>query len=93
MHRAYAAAFLPASFPPFLSDFWIHRVTISNDDDSIAVKPSYMGSVGIDGTPYDCSQNMLLEDLVLTGFGASIGSVPPGVPRKCVDGVTMRKFS
>ena len=78
---------------PSGSDFYVHRVSISNDDDSIAVKPSYFGSVGVDGTKYDCSQNMLFEDMTLTGFGASIGSVPPGVPRKCVDAITMRNVS
>jgi hypothetical protein len=56
---------------------------IHNDDDSIAVKPSPRGQVGIDGTRYDCTQNMLFENLELVGFGASIGSVPPTVDRKC----------
>ncbi|GMH57099.1 hypothetical protein TrST_g9729 [Triparma strigata] len=74
-------------------DFWIHDVKIHNDDDSIAVKPSIGGSVGVDGTEYDCSQNMLLENMELVGFGASIGSVPPNVNRKCVDGITMRNVS
>ncbi|GMH75218.1 hypothetical protein TrRE_jg7687 [Triparma retinervis] len=71
-------------------DFYIHDVKIHNDDDSIAVKPSQAGSVGVDGTMYDCSQNMLMENMELVGFGASIGSVPPTVGRKCVDGITMR---
>ncbi|GMH48156.1 hypothetical protein TL16_g00231 [Triparma laevis f. inornata] len=74
-------------------DFWIHDVKIYNDDDSIAVKPSKGGSVGIDGTKYDCTQNMLLENMELVGFGASIGSVPPTPDRKCIDGITMRNVS
>ena len=74
-------------------DFWIHDVRVVNDDDSIAVKPSSAGSVGIDGTAYDCTQNLLLENMVLTGFGASIGSVGPTASRPCVDGVTMRNVS
>merc|ERR1711953_996340 len=74
-------------------DFWIHDCNISNDDDSIAVKPSGHGSIGIDGTPYDCSQNMLIENMELIGFGASIGSVPPSENRACVDGITMRNIS
>jgi polygalacturonase len=74
-------------------DFYIHDVKIYNDDDSIAVKPSQRGSVGVDGTEYDCSQNMLMENMELVGFGASIGSVPPTTGRKCVDGITMRNVN
>merc|ERR1719506_1487693 len=64
-------------------DFWIHDIDILNDDDSIAVKPSQKGASGIDGTKYNCTQNMLIENARLVGFGASIGSVPPTVNRKC----------
>jgi len=74
-------------------DFYIHDVKIYNDDDSIAVKPSQSGAVGIDGTEYHCTQNMLLENMELVGFGASIGSVPPTTGRKCVDGITMRNVT
>ena len=74
-------------------DFYIHDIKIYNDDDSIAVKPSQSGEVGIDGTEYDCTQNMLLENMELVGFGASIGSVPPTIGRKCVDGITMRNVT
>ncbi len=41
----------------------------------------------------DCSQNMLLENLVLIGFGASIGSVPPNTLRKCVNNITFFNIS
>lgn len=78
---------------PSGSDFYVHDVKIHNDDDSIAVKPSIRGSVGVDGTAYDCTQNMLFENMELVGFGASIGSVPPNKDRKCVDGITMRNVS
>ena len=67
-------------------DVWVHDVVIDNDDDSIAVKPC--GS----GCRLPCSQNMLFEDMVLHGFGASVGSVPPhpGVPN-CVRNITFRR--
>ena len=74
-------------------DFYIHDIKILNDDDSIAVKPSSKGEVGVDGTTFDCTQNFLLENMELTGFGASIGSVPPTDKNKCVDGITMRNVS
>jgi len=77
---------------PSGTDIWIHDCKISNDDDSIAVKPSSRGGTGVDGTKYDCSQNMLIENMQLVGFGASIGSVPPSDKRNCVDGITMRNI-
>ena len=52
---------------------WVHNCSIENDDDSIAVKPCDSSCV----SGASCSANMLFENLVLTGFGASIGSVPP----------------
>ena len=69
---------------------WIHDCAISNDDDSIAVKPSRRGTVNVDGTAYDCTGDVLVERVELVGFGASIGSVGPTDDRACVDGVTMR---
>jgi hypothetical protein len=36
---------------------------------------------------------MLLENMELVGFGASIGSVPPNEKKKCVDAITMRNVS
>ena len=69
-------------------DFHIHDVTISNDDDSIAVKPQ--GRQSLSG---DCTRNLLIENAVLTGFGASIGSVPPHADVNCVRNVTFRNVS
>ena len=57
------------------------------------VKPSSRGTVGQDGTVYDCTQDLLLENLVLTGFGASVGSVTPGTGNSCVNRVTFRNLS
>lgn len=51
-------------------DVWVHHCSILNDDDSIAVKPC----CGNDLSTHDscafsaCSENMLFEDLVLTGL-------------------------
>jgi hypothetical protein len=71
-------------------DIYIHDITILNDDDSIGVKPSSKGSVALDGTVYDCTSNILIENAVLTGFGASIGAVSPSSSRPCVNNVTFR---
>ena len=62
-------------------------MSISNDDDSVAVKPS-------DGrSPYGCTRNILVERCVFTGFGASVGSVPPHADVNCVRNVTFRSIS
>lgn len=74
-------------------DIYVHRVKVYNDDDSIAVKPSYKGSRIQGEAPFDCSQNILIENSELVGFGASIGSVGPKSGRPCVDGVTMRNIT
>ena len=67
--------------------FYVHDCEINNDDDSIAVKPA-------DGsTKTGCSKDMLFENLVLTGFGASIGSVPPHASVNCVRNITFRNIS
>jgi polygalacturonase len=68
-------------------DFHVHDVVIDNDDDSIAVKPSHGSDL------YPCSRNMLFENLTLTGFGASIGSVPPHADVSCVRNITFRNVS
>ncbi len=46
-------------------DVWIHDCSILNDDDSIAIKPCNSGA---GSCPFSsCSENMLIENLVLTG--------------------------
>jgi hypothetical protein len=50
-------------------DIWIHDCNILNDDDSIAVKP-----LDLNGKYATCAENILVENMVLTGFGASIGA-------------------
>ena len=67
--------------------FHIHNCAITNDDDSIAVKPSNAAK------PYPCTRDLLLENLTLTGFGASIGSVSPHADVGCVRNVTFRHIS
>lgn len=64
-------------------DIWIHDCTIRNDDDSIAVKPIHSSN------PYGpCSQNMLIENMVISGMGTSIGSVPPHPNHNCIKNIT-----
>ena len=69
-------------------DVWIHHCSIYNDDDSIAVKPSH--SQDYQGP---CSENMLIEDTILSGFGASIGSVPPNPNHNCVRNITFKNIT
>ena len=72
-------------------DIWIHDSSIVNDDDSIAVKP--MSQSGSQGLPLNCTENILVENMRLTGFGASIGSVSPHSDHNCVRNVTFRNIS
>jgi polygalacturonase len=64
-------------------DIHIHNCTIFNDDDSIAIKPCNPETC----SNSDCSRNILVENMVMTGFGASIGSVPPHTGVACVENV------
>jgi len=73
---------------PSGKDIWIHDCYVRNNDDSIAVKPCNSGC-----TFSDCTENVLVEDTVLIGFGASIGSVPPSTQHNCVRNVTFRNIS
>ena len=67
---------------------WIHDCYIRNDDDSIAVKPTDSS-----GVYAPCTEDILIEDTTLIGFGASIGSVPPHSNHNCVHNVTFRNIS
>ena len=78
---------------PSGSDVFVHDCSILNDDDSVTVKPGHRGDVGQDGTFYNCSEDIRFQNLVLTGFGASVGSVGPGNTRPCVDRITFRNIS
>lgn len=73
---------------PSGTDIWIHDCVVYNDDDSIAVKPSQKGDWA-----GDCTENVLIENMVLSGFGASIGSVSPSTNHNCVRNVTFRNLS
>jgi len=73
---------------PSGTDIWIHDCVVYNDDDSIAVKPSQKGDWA-----GDCTENVLIENMVLSGFGASIGSVPPSTNHNCVRNITFRNLS
>lgn len=74
-------------------DIWVHDCVVHNDDDSVAVKPTNAGQTFIDGTTADCTERVVVEDTVLTGFGASIGSVGPSTKRACVNNVTFRNIA
>ena len=67
----------------------VHHVFINNDDDSIAVKPCSRDSCD----KANCSEDMLFEDMIVTGFGLSIGSVPPHKIANCVRNITFRRIS
>lgn len=70
------------------TDIWVHDCKIQNNDDSVAVKPC---NGQCKYAP--CTQNVLIERTQMTGFGASIGSVPPHKYHNCVRNVTMRDIS
>lgn len=69
-------------------DVWVHDCYIHNDDDSVAVKPCHQNC-----KLSDCTEDILIENMVMTGFGASIGSVPPSEHHNCVRNVVMRNIS
>eukprot|EP01062_Namystynia_karyoxenos_P027110 TRINITY_DN20899_c0_g1_i1.p1 TRINITY_DN20899_c0_g1~~TRINITY_DN20899_c0_g1_i1.p1 ORF type:complete len:474 (+),score=176.19 TRINITY_DN20899_c0_g1_i1:75-1424(+) len=75
-------------FDPSGTDVWVHDCQIANDDDSIAVKPC-----SASGCRTPCSQNMLFENLDISGMGTSIGSVPPHADPNCVRNITFRNIS
>jgi hypothetical protein len=76
---------------PIGEDIWIHDCIIQNADDSVAVKPLKRGRNNT-RLP-DCTNNITLTNLVLTGFGASVGSVGPVENHHCVDNVTFRNIT
>jgi hypothetical protein len=71
-------------------DVWIHDCSIVNDDDSIAVKPLQQLNPG--NVNANCSENMMIERMNITGMGLSIGSVPPHAGRNCVRNITFRNI-
>lgn len=77
-------------------DIHIHDCIVQNADDSVAVKPPVYGihTTALNGTiPVPCTSNVTIQDTILTGFGASIGSVGPSLDHNCVDGVVFRNIS
>uniref|UniRef100_A0A7S1GE72 Endo-polygalacturonase n=1 Tax=Bicosoecida sp. CB-2014 TaxID=1486930 RepID=A0A7S1GE72_9STRA len=62
----------------------IERVSITNFDDAVAVKPSNAGK-----SSGDCSQDMIIRDSTVSyGVGMTIGSVPPNAGVNCVRNIT-----
>lgn len=81
---------------PIGSNIWIHDCFVLNDDDSVAVKPPLDNTEGyvLNKTiPYKCTQDILIENMVLSGFGASVGSVGPSQYHPCVDRITFRNIT
>jgi len=77
-------------------NIWVHDCIVTNDDDSVAVKPTLNGRDTYylhDTFHVPCTEHVLLENLILTGFGASIGSVTPTFSHKCVDHIIFRNIS
>eukprot|EP00978_Attheya_sp_CCMP212_P022378 scaffold66710_cov47-Attheya_sp.AAC.3 len=77
-------------------NIWVHDCIVTNDDDSVAVKPTLNGRDTYylhDTFHVPCTEHVLLENLILTGFGASIGSVTPTFSHKCVDHITFRNIT
>ena len=64
-----------AGIDPAGKNYWIHHCSVVNDDDSVAVKPTHGGGGGGVAGPLDCSADMLIEDVVLTGV--SWDTYPP----------------
>lgn len=73
-------------------DIWVHDCIIQNADDSVAIKPLHTQPAGSTNLP-NCTTNVTVENMVLTGFGASIGSAGPMLEHNCVDGVIFRNIS
>ena len=81
---------------PIGTDIWVHNCIVQNADDSVAVKPPPDGNRSTafhKKFHYNCTRNVTVENMVLTGFGASIGSVGPTEFNACVDNVTFRNIS
>lgn len=77
---------------PIGKDIHVHDCIIQNSDDSIAVKPS-RNNHPENSRMTECTQNITMENLVLTGFGASVGSVSATSYHDCIDDVTFRNIS
>lgn len=81
---------------PIGTNIWIHDCIVQNADDSVAVKPPPGGNLTrlLHGRfHYNCTRNVTIENMVLTGFGASIGSVGPTMFNACVDQVVFRNIT
>lgn len=73
-------------------DIYIHHLNISNYDDSVAVKPSRESNSPLENLTMSCSQNILVEEIVLyRGVGLSIGSVS-STKNNCVRNVLFRNI-
>jgi Glycosyl hydrolases family 28 len=74
-------------------DIWIHDCIISNADDSISIKPSNERYPGNITRLPNCTSNITMSNLVLTGFGAAVGSVGPTITHNCVDNIKFINIS
>jgi polygalacturonase len=78
---------------PIGQDIWVHDCVVMNADDSVAVKPMHRHDKPAFSIIPNCTRNVTIENMVLTGFGASVGSVGPSDRHPCVDNITFRNIS
>mmetsp|Transcript_31445 Transcript_31445/g.43639 ORF Transcript_31445/g.43639 Transcript_31445/m.43639 type:complete len:460 (+) Transcript_31445:384-1763(+) len=72
---------------PSGKDIHIYNISVTNFDDVVAVKPSYMEY----GMYANCTENVLVEDAkVRFGVGMTVGTVGPSIKGNCVRNVTFR---
>jgi len=70
----------------------VYNISISNFDDSVAIKPLNSNDIDIDNIVMNCSSNILIEDInILYGAGLSIGSVTSSHDN-CVENVVFQNI-
>lgn len=73
-------------------DIYLHHLNISNYDDSVAIKPSRVTNSPLENLTMNCSQDILVEEIILfRGVGLSIGSVS-STKNNCVRNVLFRNI-
>lgn len=65
-------------------DIWIHDVEVFNEDDSVCIKYQNQGKKS------RCTENVLVENVIASGVGLSIGSLYPKPDGSCIRNITFR---